>query len=207
MEYFTEAKTVAEGEALSSYKHNALAHAVNSRLRSCLGDGPWRIAWHVYSLFRRLCYSDDFTVLGQNNLFPWDAFFRWFQALPLGIDAPTAPAGSVGGLALDDAQPMANFIAGDSGVLDGEDQRLASCPAASSGATAAARWNTFKTQRGYVVDGQAINLGEAPALYAATWIDAIETINRDITHVESGYGAWHNTAGVPLLQKTRSAGR
>ena len=203
MEYFTEAKTVAEGERPSSYKHNALAHAVNSRMRSCLGDGPWRVAWHVYSLFRRLCYSDDFTVQGQNNLFPWDAFFRWFQALPAGVDAPTTAPGTVGGLALDDAQPMANFVQGNAGTLLPEVDRLDGCPAARDTDSPGAKWSAFQTQRGFAVDGQPLDVTKSPALEAGAWINAIGNIDRDITHADSGYGAWPDTTGVPALQKTR----
>jgi len=204
VEYFTEAKTVEEGEALSSFKYNAFAHAINSRLRSCIGDGPWRVAWHLYSLMRRLCYSDDYEIIGQNNLFPWDAFFRWFQHVSPDQPVPEQPPGQVGGLATDTVQPMATFINGIGQDVAPEPERAEPCPPAFKGDTPTQKWSRFKSQRGYIVDGQELDRTRVPALELGFWIDDIENgINRQISHVESGYGAWANTTGVPLLQKTK----
>ena len=45
----------------------ALANAFNARLRSGLGDAPWRAWWMIYSLTRELRAPEAFDAPAQNG--------------------------------------------------------------------------------------------------------------------------------------------
>ena len=77
---FRQAAEVAPGDPITSTQWNKLADACNSRLRSTLGDGPWRIAYYYYSLFRELFHSEVPTFPGSLiNTVPQGQFFERFQ--------------------------------------------------------------------------------------------------------------------------------
>lgn len=60
---FTRAPLVNKGDPITSTQFGLLADAFNDRLRSGLGDGPWRIAYYWLSLFRQVRNPDESGML------------------------------------------------------------------------------------------------------------------------------------------------
>lgn len=71
---FPQAPRVTPGDPVSSAHLAGLAHAVNARLRSGLGDGAWRIAWYWLQAARQIRNSNG------AFLFPSNAEFFEFYA-------------------------------------------------------------------------------------------------------------------------------
>jgi len=105
---FTRAETVSAGQPISSKQLGSLAAAFNDRLRSGLGDGVYRIAWYLFSLFRQIRNPDE-----GGTLFPPQAeFFEIYQHLAR-TDAnwPVAGAGEPEGVNTEN--PMGAYVFGN----------------------------------------------------------------------------------------------
>lgn len=63
---FPRAPRVAPGDPVSSAHLAGLAHAINARLRSGLGDGPWRIAWYWLQAARQIRNSNGALLFPSN---------------------------------------------------------------------------------------------------------------------------------------------
>lgn len=122
---FTRAAQVEPGAPITSQERNLLARAVNDRLLSGLGDGPWRIVFYVLSAFRQIRNPD-----ASFNLWPPQAeFFERFQAhRPTDGEWPVAGPGEPEGANVASVLPA--FVFGNAGIdLGPEDERTADqCP-------------------------------------------------------------------------------
>lgn len=148
---FPRARLVVTGDPVTSRDMASLARAINARLTSGLGDGPFRIVFWVLNLFRRL-RNPDATGL----VWPSEAeFFEAYQMLdPAGHGDPLYPDADPGdpeGINLDN--PIAAHVYGNATVgFDDEATRLNQVPLAMPGdvapASATDYWELAKSQRG-----------------------------------------------------------
>ena len=207
---FRQASEVAPGDPITSTQWNTLADACNSRLRSTLGDGPWRIAYYYYSLFRELFHSDQPTfppspisVVSQAQFFE-----RWQQVedanahpWPGGPGGAPAPPGTAGGLAT--GQIMSGWINGISPDIRPEHERSNDVVTGPAGSPQS-NWSRGKSQRGYrSADGRT---DSANALIMSGTITQLTRLfsNKKITHQDACYGAYLDPEadGTPELQRT-----
>lgn len=146
MPTFTQAQTVAAGEALKASQLASLAAAGNSRLTSGVGDCDKRVAYYLHSLFRQLRNSDGaFT-------FPPDAeFWNIYQHVnPNDYQYPLTSAGDPEGANLAN-QINAFVFGGETLGIDAEHKRLADVPTADDNPdpmTPTRYWVLGQAQRG-----------------------------------------------------------
>lgn len=143
---FTRALTVEPGAPVTSTEMIALADAANSRLRSGLGDGTFRIAFYLMGLFRQIRNSDG------AFLFPSQAeFFEAYQAIVGGeAEWPPAFAGTPEGVNV--ANPAGAFVFGrESADLLPEVDRIETIPfTLPADPTPEDFWELAKRQRGAI---------------------------------------------------------
>lgn len=118
---FTYVPPVESGDRITSTHRNTMADAGNDRLRSNMGDGPWRIMFYAFSLFRQVRNPDE-----SFNLYPAQAeFFTAYQNLdPDEYTWPVAGPGEAEGANVSSIMPA--FVFGNAGAnLESEDLRVA----------------------------------------------------------------------------------
>ena len=141
---FTRAVEVAEGDPITSNEFSKLAAAFNDRLTSGLGDGPWRVFFYLFALFRQVRNSSEdgfaFPSLGE--------FFEVYQHVdPTEYEWPLSGPGEAEGANL--ASVMNAFVFGAAAFgLDDEATRMAEFPWDVSEPSAADAWELAKAQRG-----------------------------------------------------------
>ena len=160
---FTRAVTVEPGEAITSRQMASLSHAFNSRLRSGLGDGTYRIPYYLFQAARQIRNSDG------GFLFPPQGeYFEQYQCLdPQDGEWPASFAGTAEGVNV--SNPLGAFVFGnESANIDNETDRIETVAYLVNGAapvTLADYWTLGQMQRGAVdPDTGAI---ASPALDAA----------------------------------------
>jgi hypothetical protein len=172
---FTRAASAVAGEPISSAELQSLARAVNDRLRSGLGDGPWRIVYYMLGLFRQMRNPDASGWL-------WPAMAEFFEAyqslVPADGEWPTSAPGEPEGANV--GNPLAAHLFGNEGMgVESEAAWLNGIPLllpdGRPAATTAEQWLLKLTQCG------------APALYAArAW--SLIRYNRYSPHLTSWGG-------------------
>lgn len=141
---FTRAPTVAAGDAVTSTQFATLAAAFNDRLKSGLGDGPWRIFYYLFSLARQVRNPDAsgyvYPSLGE--------FFEFYQQVqPEEAEWPLSGPGEYEGANL--AAFMNAFVFGAEALnLDEESVRMAALPWDVGEPSDADAWQSAKAQRG-----------------------------------------------------------
>lgn len=141
---FTRAVEVAAGDPITSTEQNALARAFNDRLISGLGDGPWRIFYLLFAMFRQVRNPDEtgfaYPSLGE--------FFEIYQHLnPTDAEWPLSLPGLAEGANL--ASPMNAFVFGAADFdLDDEPTRANRLVPATGEPTPLEAWELAKVQRG-----------------------------------------------------------
>ncbi len=150
---FRNARLVTPGERIKSSDLIALANAINDRLVSGLGDGPWRLAYYWLSAFRQLRNPD-----ASGFLFPPQAeFHHIYQHLsPTDAQYPDSGPGDDEGANL--ASLFPSFVFGvDAAGIDSEDERITDPGAGGvpltlgliyTPQTAWEKWTLGKYQRG-----------------------------------------------------------
>lgn len=150
---FRNARLVQPGSRIRSSDLIALANAINDRLTSGLGDGPWRLAYYWLSAFRQLRNPD-----ASGLLFPPQAeFHHVYQHIkPTDAQYPDAGPGDPEGANL--ASLFSSFVFGvNAAGIDSEDERLTDpavdgVPLTLGGyytpVTAWEKWTLGKYQRG-----------------------------------------------------------
>lgn len=141
---FTRAVEVAAGDPITSTEFNALAAAFNDRLISGLGDGPWRIFYLLFSMFRQVRNPDE-------SGFAWPSlgeFFEVYQHIaPTDGEWPTSAPGLPEGANL--ASPMNAFVFGAADFdLDDEATRANRLIAVVWEPEPFEAWEMAKAQRG-----------------------------------------------------------
>ena len=124
MPTFTQAQTVAPGDALKASQLASLAAAINSRVLSGVGDMVWRIAYYLHSgLFRQLRNSD-----GAYSFPPDGEFWSIYQHVnPSDAQYPLTGPGDPEGANL--ANQINAFVYGGESIgLDSELVRLSQVP-------------------------------------------------------------------------------
>ena len=150
---FRQARTVAVGDRVRSSDLIALANAVNDRLISGLGDGPYRLAYFWLNQFRQIRNPDDSGLLWP----PQAEFHHVYQHLkPSDAQYPDAGPGDGEGCNLASVWP--SFVFGvDAAGIYGEDQRVTdpgaggvplTLGATYTPQTAWEKWTLGKYQRG-----------------------------------------------------------
>lgn len=148
---FTSAPVVAIGQKITSADQNLRVAAMNGRLRSGLGDGPWRIHHKAHSLVRQPLNPEDLD---------YPSAAAWWEYLGLIKPADDLDDWSSGGNLVN---PLLQFVYGVANV-DDEQTRLAAVPMAEFTDLLAA-WELGKAQRGaYNPDDGVIT---APAVQTA----------------------------------------
>lgn len=145
---FTQARIVEAGEPVKAGDMASLAQAVNSRLKSGIGDGVKRVAFSLFSgLFRKM-RNDNGTLAT-----PEAEFFNFYQALdPSDAEWPTSEPGEPEGANV--ANHLNAFVFGSEALdIESERVRIGNVPtdiALQPGqeATALDYWNLGKDQRG-----------------------------------------------------------
>ena len=150
---FRQARTVAVGDRVKSSDLIALANAVNDRLISGLGDGPWRLAYYWISQFRQIRNPDDSGLLWP----PQAEFHHVYQHLKPS-DAQWPDSGPGDGEGVNVASVWPGFVFGvDAAGIAGEDQRVTdpgaggvplTLGATYTPRTAWEKWTLGKYQRG-----------------------------------------------------------
>lgn len=160
---FTRCVTVEPGEAITSRQMASIADAFNSRLRSGLGDGTYRIPYYLFQAARQIRNSDG------GFLFPPQGeYFEQYQCLePQDGEWPASFAGTAEGVNV--SNPLGAFVFGnESANIDNETDRIETVAYLVNGAapvTLADYWTLGQMQRGAVdPDTGAI---ASPALDAA----------------------------------------
>lgn len=141
---FTLAPTVETGDPITAEQFAKLAAAFNDRLVSGLGDGPWRVFFYWFSLFRQVRNSDE-----AGTAFPsMGEFFEVYQHVdPTEYEWPLAGPGEAEGANL--ASVMNAFVFGAEAYgLDDEATRLAEFPWSATEPTTGDAWELAKQQRG-----------------------------------------------------------
>jgi len=150
---FRQARTVAVGDRVKSSDLIALANAVNDRLISGLGDGPYRLAYFWLNQFRQIRNPDDSGLLWP----PQAEFHHVYQHLkPSDAQWPDAGPGDGEGCNVASVWPSFVFGAAAAGIY-GEDQRVTdpgsggvplTLGATYTPQTAWEKWTLGKYQRG-----------------------------------------------------------
>lgn len=118
---FTRVPLISPGDPVTSTQLSKFADGINDRLRSGLADGPWRVMFYVFSLFRQIRNSDS-----TGFLFPPQAeFFNAYQNIdPAELVWPMVEPGEPEGVNV--ANPMGAFVHGsEAGNLYSEELRVA----------------------------------------------------------------------------------
>jgi hypothetical protein len=188
MTTFTRAIEAEVGGAVTSRHMARMARAFNDRLRSGLGDFPWRIVFYHLSLFRQMRNPDS-----TGYLWPAQAeFFEAFQMLePTSGTWPVAEAGMPEGANV--SNPLCLYIWGNEGArIYDEPGRLGDVPLVLPGGRAPETIGDYrllgKLQRGAADLGTGAAV--APAFLAARSWSAIRHDWLRTPH-GSAYGGWH----------------
>lgn len=124
---FTRAPELAVGDPITSTQWSKLADAFNDRLRSGLGDGPWRVHFWWLNLFRQVRNSDTSGGLPAASAYPPQGeFFDIYQHVnPRNAVWPVAGPGEPEGANV--ANPMMAYVFGNeaSGLPNEEDRYIA----------------------------------------------------------------------------------
>ena len=150
---FRQARTVQPGQRIRSQDLTALANAINDRLTSGLGDGPWRLGYYWLSGFRQIRNPDD-----GGNLWPPQAEFHHVYQNLKPTDAQWPVAGPGDGEGVNVASTFGSFVFGaDAAGILPEDERVTD-PAVDgvpltlgliyTPQTAWEKWTLGKRQRG-----------------------------------------------------------
>ena len=187
---FTRAPTVVAGDRITSTQLATLSRAFNSRLRSGLGDGTFRIFYYILSLFTQVRNPDSSGFLWPSK----SEFLEFYAHLdPADAQWPASGPGDPEGANL--TNPINAFVFGNDamGLYDEEtrltDPLFGGIPLYIDGhapATAAEVWQVAKMQRG-AYDPANGALG-SPAFDAARSFSAIRYSNYS-PHGRS-YGDW-----------------
>lgn len=135
---------VAKDEVITSAQEIALAQAFNDRLRSGVGDGPWRIFFWWLSLFRQVRNSDE-----TGFVFPSQGeYFELYQHLdPRDATWPTTGPAEPEGANV--ANQMNAFVYGGSAFqLNDEADRFALMSWPQTEPNPVEAWEAAKQQRG-----------------------------------------------------------
>lgn len=179
---FTRAVEVAEGQAITSTQLATLARAFNDRLRSGLGDGPWRIFFYWLSVFRQVRNPDEtgyaFPSLGE--------FFEIYQHISAqDAEWPVTGPGDPEGANV--ASQMNAFVFGsDAFEIADESDRFAALVWPQTEPSPRTAWDHAKQQRG-AIDSRTGGIA-SPALYVARAHNEIRYGSRS-PHGMS-YGGW-----------------
>lgn len=157
---FTRALEVQTGERITSRQMNALARAVNDRLRSGIADGAWRVLFYFLNLWRQPRTNDGFLWPAQAEFLE---FFMHLDPADFVESWPAAGSDEPGGA--NTGNPMMAFVFGSPGAeIPPEEERLL-VEMRPFPATPAEQWALGKTQRGLL--DPATGQQNAPALAAA----------------------------------------
>lgn len=142
---FTRAEEVAAGDSITSSQLEALADAFNSRLRSGIADGTFRIHQWFFNLFRSIRNPSS------TGAFPAQGeFFEFYSHLDpdSGTGWPDAEAGEHEGANL--GNPMAAFVFGNDNVMSEAERLVFALPIGigSGDDVDELIWNHGKQQRG-----------------------------------------------------------
>lgn len=142
---FTRAPEVEVGDRITSTQCARQADAFNDRLKSGIGDGPWRIVFWFLNLFRQVRNSDGFLSFP-----PPQEFFDIYQHVPPEeYQWPVAGPGEAEGANL--ANPMMAYVFGAAAIdMDSETERYADLVFLQAPAADRAAWAHAKQQRGGV---------------------------------------------------------
>lgn len=182
---FTRAPTVATDDLITSTQAATLAQAFNDRLTSGIGDGTWRLAFLLQSIFRQMRNSDG------GSAFPSQTeFLEYYATLdPLDGTWPTTLAGSPEGANL--ANPLNVWVFGSSAsTLDPEGTRINAVVTGTVGMSAVNAWDLAKDQRGGYDPGTA---AISSSLYAAAQAHLLSWG----AVYERSYGSWFRFEPVP----------
>lgn len=188
---FTRAPTVALNDPITSTQAATLAQAFNDRLTSGIGDGTWRLAFLLQSIFRQMRNSDG------GSAFPSQTeFLEYYATLdPLDGTWPITLAGSPEGANL--GNPLNVWIFGsDASTLDPEGSRVNAVVTGTVGMSAVNAWDLAKDQRGgYDPGTEAVS----SSLFAAA---QAHLLNWGPIY-ERSYGSWFRFDPAPtaLLYK------
>jgi hypothetical protein len=133
------------GDAITSTQFAQLAAAFNDRLRSGIGDGPWRIFYYFLSMFRQVRNSDSTGLVFPPN----HEFFEIYQLLnPTEAEWPVSGPGDPEGANV--ASQMNAWVFGASAFgLDEESDRLPDWLVSTDPMPSQAEiWEAAKDQRG-----------------------------------------------------------
>jgi hypothetical protein len=141
---FRQARLIKSGERVRAAHLAALARAINDRLRSGVGDGPFRIRQWMMGLFRSIRNCDASGLICPAV----GEFFENYEMLPPSAgNWPTAGPGLPEGANVDN--PIAGYIFGNEGAgLASEAIRFSAMPFLPYGDTRLALWQLGKDQRG-----------------------------------------------------------
>lgn len=182
---FTRAPTVALDDPITSTQATTLAQAFNDRLKSGIGDGTWRIAFLLQSIFRQMRNSDGDAAFPSQK-----EFLESYATLdPLDGTWPITLAGSEEGANL--SNPLNAWVFGSEvSTLDPEGARINLVVTGTTGMSAVNAWDLAKDQRGgYDPGTEAIS----SSLYAAAHAHELDWGSV----YERSYGSWFRFEPVP----------
>lgn len=148
---FTKAPEVAVGDVIASWQWSKLADACNDRLKSGIGDGPWRIHFWWLNLMRQVRNSDTGGGLPAASAYPPQGeFFDIYQFVdPHTHIWPTAGPGDPEGANV--ANPMMAFVFGSEGAgISDEETRFLALEWPGGEPSPIYAWLYAKQQRGAV---------------------------------------------------------
>lgn len=185
---------VEKGDVISSGQYNALADAVNDRLKNGVADCSWRLFWYADALFQYVIGGD-----GSNQPARDEWWSHWCHIKPVdGKDWPQSSPGLPGGINV--SNPMGAFVFGNESLdIYNEADRINYDPVLGTGlklhdflggapTSDLDHWEIGKVQRGAIPS----TLDDYSAANAINAADDYYKINYGSGHsYMKGYGGFH----------------